>query len=204
MKELSELLASNRRWAEARRQQDPGYFSRLCGIQMPSLLWIGCADSRVPANQIVDVDPGQIFVHRNVANVAPVGDVNFLSVLQYAIDTLKIEHVVVCGHYGCGGIQAALGPPLPEPLETWIGHLRRIRDAHAAELAALASDEARWRRLCELNVIAQVRTVCGLPTVLAAWQRGQSLDVHGWIYDLQDGLLHDLGVSVEGPASTGP
>jgi len=200
MDHLPELFAHNRRWAAGKRRQDPGYFERLCAIQTPDHLWIGCADSRVPANQIVGLKPGELFVHRNVANVVPPDDVNCVSVIQYAVDVLKVKHVMVTGHYGCGGVQSALNPaPLPEPLDTWIAHVRKVRDGHHAELTAIVDERARWYRLCELNVLAQVRNVAALPTVQAAWTRGQQLDVHGWIYDLHDGLLKDLGVTLGNP-----
>jgi len=201
MRSLGQLFANNRAWAASKTQSDPAFFERLCGIQTPTYLWIGCADSRVPANEIVGLAPGELFVHRNVANVVALEDLNCLSVLQYAIDTLKVRHVIVCGHYGCGGVQAALGPPAPEPLEHWLTHLRRVRERHREALAGL-EPEAAWRRLCELNVQEQVEHVCEVPTVRAAWARGQELIVHGWIYDLHDGLLRDLDTSVTGPASS--
>jgi len=198
MRHPSELLARNRAWAEARIAEQPDFFQRLCGLQSPRYLWIGCADSRVPANQIVDLDPGQLFVHRNVANVFDPGDPNAVSVLQYAVDVLKVAEVIVTGHYGCGGVQAALGGPLEWPLEGWVEHVRRVRDAHREELEALADPQARWYRLCELNVAAQVRAVCSSDFVQRAWSRGSELTVHGWIYDLHDGLLRDLELSVSG------
>ena len=192
------LLANNRAWAAARQQSDPDFFRRLCAIQKPAYLWIGCADSRVPANQIVGLDPGELFVHRNVANIVPPGDVNALSVIQYAIETLNVEHIIVTGHYGCGGVLAAFADDGAPPLDDWIAHVRRVRDAHTAELGVLPDQEARWRRLCELNVVAQVRALCATPQVRAAWARDQRLAVHGWIYDLHDGLLRDLNVSADG------
>jgi carbonic anhydrase len=196
MRFLPQLFASNRAWASRQTRRDPEFFERLCAIQRPKYLWIGCADSRVPANEIVGLAPGELFVHRNIANVVHRGDQNCLSVLQYAVDVLQISHVIVCGHYGCGGIQAAFGPPTTDPLEGWITHIRAIRHSHEEELALLPDDTARWKRLCELNVMAQVKVLTHLPTVVRAWERGQKLDVHGWIYDLHDGLLRDLEVSV--------
>ena len=196
MRLLPELFANNRDWAAAQTRRDPRFFERLCAIQRPAHLWIGCADSRVPANEIVGLAPGELFVHRNVANIVRPDDRNCLSVVQYAVDVLGISHIIVCGHYGCGGIRAAFGPATTEPLEGWIAHVRGVREAHADELDRLPDDTARWRRLCELNVIAQVRIVAALPTVAAAWQRGATLAVHGWIYDLKDGLLRDLEVTV--------
>ena len=196
MRLLPQLFANNRDWAAAQTRRDPRFFERLCAIQRPDHLWIGCADSRVPANEIVGLAPGELFVHRNVANIVRPDDRNCLSVVQYAVDVLRISHIIVCGHYNCGGIQAAFGPATSEPLEGWIAHVRAVRAAHAAELDALPDDAARWQRLCELNVMAQVRVVCGLAPVAQAWERGQPLAVHGWIYDLRDGLLRDLEVSV--------
>jgi carbonic anhydrase len=195
---LLKLLENNRRWAEKHVAADPQFFTRLCDLQAPDYLWIGCADSRVPANEIVGLAPGEMFVHRNVGNVVAPEDANCLSVVQYAVDVLKIKHIIVTGHYGCGGVQAAFGPPLDLPLESWLQHIRAVRRAHEDELKALADDAARGRRLCELNVATQVRAVCRVATVQDAWSRGHSLAVHGWIYDLHDGLLRDLNVSVEG------
>jgi carbonic anhydrase len=193
---LSDLLANNRAWAERQKQRDPAFFERLCAIQAPDYLWIGCADSRVPANEIVGLAPGELFVHRNVANVVSPDDMNCVAVLQYAVDVLAIKHVIVCGHYRCGGVEAALGTTLHGPLERWLRHVRDVRYAHATELDRLVEPDARWRRLCELNVVEQVHAVGRVPAVRDAWRRGQPIAVHGWIYDLQDGLLRDLGVSV--------
>ena len=196
--ELKTLIASNRVWAERHRQIEPDFFSKLTEIQRPDYLWIGCSDSRVPANQIVGLRPGELFVHRNVANIVHPYDPNCLSVVQYAVDTLQVRHVIVTGHYQCGGVRAALGPPVDQPLESWLAPLRVLGANHQAELAALPDDEARWNRLCELNVQAQVRTVAATPTVRAAWARKQSVTIHGWIYDLHDGLIRDLGVTMDG------
>ena len=200
MRILSSMLANNRKWAADRVAADPQFFERLCDLQTPDHLWIGCADSRVPANEIVGMAPGELFVHRNVGNVVAPDDTNCLSVVQYAVDVLKIRHIIVCGHYGCGGVQAAFGPPLELPLEGWLQHIRAVRRAHEDELKSLANDATRARRLCELNVAAQVRAVCRIATVVGAWDRGQALTVHGWVYDLHDGLLRDLDVSVDGGA----
>ncbi len=196
MRYLPQLFENNRRWSEERRSEDPVFFERQAHAQTPRYLWIGCADSRVPANEIVGLAAGELFVHRNVANVVAADDLNLMSVLQYAVDFLKVAHVIVCGHYGCGGVQAALGDPVNPPLEQWVEHIRRVRRANGDELAVIADETLRWRRLCELNVIAQVGSVCDNEVVQAAWRRGQELVVHGWIYDLRDGLLHDLDVSV--------
>jgi carbonic anhydrase len=195
MRFLPQLFASNRTWAARQTRRDPAFFERLCAIQKPAYLWIGCADSRVPANEIVGLAPGELFVHRNVANIVRPDDRNCLAVLQYAVDVLRISHIIVCGHYRCGGVEAAIGPPTTDPLEGWIAQVRATLATHADELAALPNKAARSRRLCELNVIAQVQVLSGLPTVLRAWDRGQSLAIHGWIYDLRDGLLRDLEVS---------
>jgi carbonic anhydrase len=200
MRHLPELAANNRAWAARHLREDPAFFQRLCDLQTPEFLWIGCADSRVPANEIVGLAPGELFVHRNVANVMAPGDANALSVLQYAVDTLRVRHVIVCGHYGCGGVRAALDDtPLEPPLGGWIEHIRQVRRAHQAELETLTSDDARWRRLCELNVAAQVASTAATPIVRRAWARGQTLLLHGWIYDLHDGLLRDLELSATGP-----
>jgi len=199
MRFLPQLFENNRTWAAGQLQRDPGFFRRLCAIQKPDHLWIGCADSRVPANDIVGLAPGELFVHRNIANLVRLDDPNCLAVLQYAVEVLEVGHVVVCGHYRCGGVQLAFQPEAAQPLEGWIAPIRRLRADHEADLAALPDPEARWHRLCELNVLAQVRAVRTLAPVTAAWARGQELAVHGWIYDLRDGLLRDLGVSVNGP-----
>jgi carbonic anhydrase len=193
---LSDLLANNRAWARRQTERDPGFFERLCALQAPDYLWIGCADSRVPANEIVGLAPGELFVHRNVANVVAPDDTNCVAVLQYAVEALAIKHVIVCGHYGCGGVEAALGGPLHGPIERWLQHVRDVRTAHATELERLLDPDDRWRRLCELNVMEQVRAVGRVPAVREAWRRGQALAVHGWIYDLRDGLLRNLNVSL--------
>jgi carbonic anhydrase len=196
---FDELLANNQRWVAERLAEDPQFFSRLSAVQTPDMLWIGCSDSRVPANQITGMQPGEIFVHRNIANVVPREDVNSASVIQYAVAVLKVRHIVVCGHYGCGGVQAAFNDHLEDPLEIWIEHIRRIRTTHNDELEALDDDNQRWRRLCELNVLSQVQNLPRLRVIRSAWEEGQDLAIHGWIYDLSDGLLNDLGASIEGP-----
>ena len=197
MKFLPALFANNRAWAAAQVTRDPDFFLRLCAIHRPAYLWIGCADSRVPANEIVGMAPGELFVHRNVGNLVRADDPNCLAVLQYAVEVLEVSHVIVTGHYGCGGVQAAFAPPGHGPLEQWVAHIRAVRRAHAGELDALP-DELRSQRLCELNVTAQVATLTRLPIIRDAWRRGRSLTIHGWIYDLRDGLLRDLGVSTAG------
>ena len=193
---LSELLTRNRAWAQRQIAREAGFFERLCAIQAPDYLWIGCADSRVPANEIVGLAPGELFVHRNVANVVAPDDMNCVAVLQYAVDVLKVKHVIVCGHYGCGGVDASLAGPLHGPLERWLQRVRDVRSTHALELDRIVDPVARARRLCELNVTEQVKGVCRVPAVRDAWRRNQPLAVHGWIYDLRDGLLRDLDISV--------
>ncbi len=203
MRFLPQLFANNRAWSARCLAEDPDFFERLCELQAPEYLWIGCADSRVPANQIVGLAPGELFVHRNVANVVAPNDPNALSVLQYAVEVLRVEHVIVCGHYGCGGVLAAFDGPTKLPLDGWIDRIRGVREAHRDELERLPDREARWRRLCELNVAAQVRVVRESAIVREAWRRGQTLVLHGWIYDLHDGLLRDLDLSIAGPDPRG-
>ena len=193
MPALTHLFENNRAWAEKVREQDPEFFSALARQQSPEYLWIGCSDSRVPANQIVGMLPGEIFVHRNVANVVVHTDLNCLSVMQFAVDILKVRHIIVTGHYGCGGVQAALRGDRIGLADNWLRHVQDVRDKHAALLARGADPASR---LCELNVIEQVTNVCATTIVRDAWRRGQELTVHGWIYGLQDGLLRDLKVTV--------
>jgi len=195
MRTLGHLFANNRTWSSRMRAQDPQFFAELTRQQRPDYLWIGCSDSRVPANEIVDLLPGELFVHRNVANVVVHTDLNCLSVMQFAIDMLKVRHVIVCGHYGCSGVQAALRGDRLGLSDNWLRHIQDVRDKHRAHLSQL-SDAARAERLCELNVIEQVRHVCETTIVRDAWDRRQELCVHGWVYGLHDGLLRDLGVTV--------
>ena len=197
MSGLDELFAGNRRWAAAAVARDPAFFTSLADRQAPEYLWIGCSDSRVPANEIVDLPPGDVFVHRNVANLVVHSDLNLLSVLQYAVDVLRVRHVVVCGHYGCGGVSAAHVNARHGLVDNWLRHVRDVEDRYADELAALP-EERLLDRLCELNVIEQVSNVCETTIVEDAWNRGQELGVHGLVYDLHDGLLDDLGVSRSG------
>src|SRR5215470_8906433 len=195
---LSHLLDNNRRWAQQVTARDPQFFRSLVAQQSPRYLWIGCADSRVPANEIVGLAPGELFVHRNVANVVVHTDLNCLSVLQYSVDVLKVEHVIVCGHYGCGGVAAAAqGAPLGL-IDNWLRHIQDVADRHRAALDAIADSGARLDRLCELNVIEQAANVVRTTIVQEAWRRGQPLAVHGWIYALRDGLLRDLDVTMSG------
>ena len=193
---LKQLFANNRAWAAKMTRQDPEFFSRLSAQQAPEYLWIGCADSRVPANEIVGLAPGELLVHRNVANVVVHADLNCLSVLQFAVEVLNVQHIIVCGHYGCGGVRAALRDDRLGLVDNWLRHVQDVRWKHLAELDILATEDDRHRRLCELNVVEQVVNVSQTTVVRDAWARGQELSVHGWIYDLHDGLLRDLGVSV--------
>jgi carbonic anhydrase len=199
MRSLAPLFSHNRDWAHLMRAGDPGFFRKLVEQQSPDYLWIGCADSRVPANEIVGLLPGELFVHRNVANVVVHTDLNCLSVLQYAVDVLDVEHVIVCGHYGCGGVHAALHNSRMGLIDNWLRHVQDVKKKHHASLAALVDDNARLTRLCELNVMEQVLNVCQTTIVQDAWHRGKKLEVHGWIYDLNDGLLVDLEVCVKDP-----
>jgi carbonic anhydrase len=187
-----DLLENNRRWAKQITERDPGFFEALARQQAPKYLWIGCSDSRVPANEIVGLQPGELFVHRNVANVVVHSDLNCLSVLQYAIDALGVEHVIVCGHYGCGGVRAAYERSSLGLIDNWLRHVQDVAVRHAGLIEGAANDDARVDRLCELNVIELVRNVSQTTVVVDAWRRGQSIAVHGWIYDLRDGLLRDL------------
>jgi len=201
MKTLRHLFESNRIWAHSIREQDPEFFEKLARQQAPKYLWIGCSDSRVPANQIVGLLPGELFVHRNVANVVVHTDLNCLSVMQFAVDVLKVQHVIVCGHYGCGGVKAALHRESLGLVDNWLRHVQDVRERHEAELAKLPNFEQRHNRLCELNVIEQVANVCQTSILSDAWSRGQSVAVHGWIYGLQDGLLRDLNTTSTGPTA---
>jgi len=193
---LKNLFNNNRAWAAKMTRQDPEFFSRLSSQQAPQYLWIGCADSRVPANEIVGLLPGELLVHRNVANVVVHADLNCLSVLQFAVEVLKVEHIIVCGHYGCGGVRAALRDDRLGLVDNWLRHVQDVMLKHRAELDKLRDDDEKHHRLCELNVIEQVVNVSQTTVVRDAWSRGQKLEVHGLIYALDDGLLHNLDVSV--------
>jgi len=201
MRLLTHLFENNRAWSERIRRQDPEFFERLARQQAPRYLWIGCSDSRVPANEIIGLPPGEVFVHRNVANVVVHTDLNCLSVMQFAVDVLKVKHIIVCGHYGCGGVRAALTGERLGLIDNWLRHIQDVGERHAGILAALPDGDARQRCLCELNVIEQVRNVARTTLVGDAWRRGQSLVLHGWIYDLADGALRDLEISMTGEAS---
>jgi carbonic anhydrase len=191
---LENLLENNRSWTESIRSKDPAFFEKLSQQQAPDYLWIGCSDSRVPANQIVGLLPGDLFVHRNVANVVIHTDLNCLSVLQFAVDVLKVSHVIVCGHYGCGGVRASMEHRRLGLVDHWLRHIRDIYQKHEDTLKGIADETQRWDRLCELNVMEQVRNVCHTTIVQGAWERSQPLAVHGWIYSIRDGRLRDLNV----------
>jgi carbonic anhydrase len=197
---LDHLKANNRAWAQRKVAADPGFFKRLEGQQAPEYLWIGCSDSRVPANEIVGLDPGELFVHRNVANLAPPQDANYLSVLQFAVDVIKVRHIMVVGHYGCGGVRAAVDGQRRGLVDHWLHPIREVHHDHKHELDAIPEEAARFDRLCELNVIRQVKNVASDVFVQDAWARGQEISVHGWVYSIADGLVTDLGVTVGGPA----
>jgi carbonic anhydrase len=196
---LDNLKSNNRRWAARKVADDPGFFRRLEGQQTPDYLWIGCSDSRVPANEIVDLDPGELFVHRNVANLAPPQDANYLSVLQFAVDVLKVKHILVVGHYGCGGVAAAVDGQRRGLVDHWLHPIREVHEAYRQELDAIADQRSRLNRLCELNVIRQVRNVASDVFVQDAWARGQPICIHGWVYSIADGLVADLDVTICSP-----
>ncbi len=196
MRTLTHLFDNNREWARRKTQADPQFFSRLVQQQNPEYLWIGCADSRVPANEIVGLEPGELFVHRNVANLAIQTDINFLSVLQYAVDVLHIRHIIVCGHYGCGGIRAAIEKQPHGLIDNWLSPIREVYRRHEPALRQIDNRDRLLDRLCELNVVEQVRHVVQSSIVQEAWQRNQPLCVHGWIYRLTDGLLKDMRMCI--------
>lgn len=195
MKYLSELFEKNRVWSLQQLQEDPDYFQRLVKQQVPKYLWIGCSDSRVPANQITGLNPGEVFVHRNIANVIVHTDLNCLSVVHYAIQVLKVQHVIVCGHYGCGGVRAALDGQSNGMIDNWLRHIEDVLDRHADLLENTPDYDRKWAKLCELNVIEQVRNLARTTPVSDAWKSGQELFLHGWIYGLRDGRLIDLEMS---------
>lgn len=199
MSQLKELLDKNKAWAERMRVEDPEFFKSLSRQQAPKYLWIGCSDSRVPANQVTGLAPGEVFVHRNLANVVVHADLNALSVMQFAVDRLRIEHIIVCGHYGCSGVHAALSGGRVGLADNWLRHVGDVAHKHAEILSAIELESLRHARLCELNVIEQVVNVCQTTVVQDAWARGQSLSVHGWIYGLLDGRIRELGFGVDAP-----
>ena len=200
MRVLSHLFANNRNWAAEVTRQDPDFFRRLSEQQAPEYLWIGCSDSRVPANQIVGLLPGEMFVHRNVANVVVHTDLNCLSAIQFAIEALRVKHIIVCGHYGCGGVLAALRDEKLGLIDNWLRHVQDVRRKYQAELDALPTEAEKHKRLCELNVVEQVVNVSQTTVVRDAWARGQDLAVHGWVYELSDGLLRDLTTCITSEA----
>ncbi len=196
MRNLRQLFDKNRAWAERIRARDPQFFEKLSRQQSPEYLWIGCSDSRVPANEIVDLLPGELFVHRNVANLVVHTDLNCLSVMQFAVDILKVRHIIVCGHYGCSGVRAAFRRERIGLSDNWLRHVQDVSHKHEQALAAAGGETAASDRLCELNVIEQVSNVCQTTIVRDAWERGQELTIHGWVYGLKDGLLRDLNTTV--------
>ncbi len=199
MGELDTLLGRNREWADRVSREDPGFFDRLSTQQSPKYMWIGCSDSRVPANQILGLDPGEVFVHRNIANVMSHGDLNALSVIQFAVDILKVEHILLVGHYGCGGVDAALSGARLGLADNWLRHVSDLVKKHVDLLASIESDALRNARMCELNAIEQALNVCETTVVQDAWARGQKLTVHGWVYSLNDGRVRELGMEVSSP-----
>ena len=201
---IDQLIANNRAWATKIVRQDPEFFQRLSTQQSPRYLWIGCSDSRVPANEIVGLPPGELFVHRNVANVVVHTDLNCLTVMQFAVDVLKVEHIIVCGHYGCSGVRSAMSNERIGLADNWLRHVQDVRELHSAVLHQVDDGPARADRLCELNVLEQVTHVCQTSIVMEAWERGQPLAIHGWIYGLTDGLVRDLKYSVTGPDQMQP
>lgn len=204
METLRHLLENNRRWAAAIKASDPEFFHALSQQHAPEYLWIGCSDARVPANEIVGLSPGELFVHRNVANLVVHTDFNVLSVLQYAVEVLRVRHIIVCGHYGCGGVRAAIEAAPLGLIDNWLRHIREVCERHQGEIASLEGGSRRVDRLCELNVEAQVRNVAHTTIVQDAWRRGQALTVHGWIYSIADGILHDLHATIDEPGEISP
>jgi carbonic anhydrase len=198
MRTLKNLFENNRKWAEKIKKTDPDFFAKLSRQQTPEYLWIGCSDSRVPSNQIVDMLPGEIFVHRNIANIVIHTDLNCLSVIQFAVEVLKVKYIIVCGHYGCGGIKAALEKTSYGLIDTWLRHIKDVYRYHQEKLDTIEDEQERLNLLCELNVIEQVANVCHTSIVQKAWEAGQDLSVHGWIYSIEDGILKNLDVCVDG------
>lgn len=199
MRVLRDLFDNNKKWATAIKESDPDFFTKLSQQQNPQYLWIGCSDSRVPANEIVNLLPGEIFVHRNIANLVIHTDLNSLSVIQYAVDVLQVKHIIVCGHYACGGIKAAMDNQEHGLIDNWLRHIKDIYRLHHKEVDALPSQKEREDRMCELNVIEQVENICHTTIVQNVWKTGRDLSVHGWIYSIEDGQLHDLAVCITSP-----
>lgn len=199
MQVLKNLFDRNREWAEEIKAEDPEFFSKLSKQQAPEYLWIGCSDSRVPANQIVNLLPGEVFVHRNIANLVIHTDLNCLSVIQYAVEVLKVKHVIICGHYNCGGVKAAMESYEHGLIDNWLSHIRDTKRIYRSEIDALDSEQKQLDRMCELNVIEQVNNICQTTVVQNAWKNRQDLTIHGWIYGIKDGILQDLNVCITGP-----
>jgi carbonic anhydrase len=200
MQKLKHLFDNNRNWSAGAKTVDPEFFNTLATQQNPEYLWIGCSDSRVPANQITGLAPGEVFVHRNIANVVVHSDFNCLSVIEYAVEVLKVKHIIVCGHYGCGGVQAAMEDHKLGLIDNWLRHIRDVRQKHETVLNAIPNEAQRLEKLCELNVVEQVYNVCHTTIVQSAWEKsGRELSIHGWIYSLKDGLLTDTSTCVSGP-----
>ncbi len=204
MGQLDHLFAQNREWADSMRKLDPEFFHKLSNQQSPDYLWIGCSDSRVPANEIVNLLPGELFVHRNIANVVVHTDLNCLSVMQFAVDVLKVKHIIVCGHYGCSGVRAALRCDRIGLADNWLRHVQDVAERHRGCVHSVQGETTRTNRLCELNVLEQVSNVCQTTIVRDAWERGQRLAIHGWIYALKDGVIRNLGMSVNAGAEFEP
>ena len=198
METLRDLLEKNRVWAESIRIQNPNFFTDLAHQQTPDYLWIGCSDSRVPANQIVDLQPGEIFVHRNIANLVVHTDLNCQSVIQFAVEVLNVKHIIVCGHYGCGGIKSAMESKVHGLIDNWLRHIKDVYRYHQATIDAVENEQEKLKLLCEKNVIEQVANVCHTTIVQRTWKAGKELSIHGWVYDIEDGILKDLGVCVTG------
>lgn len=196
MKVLKHLFDNNRKWADSRKKSDPEFFNKLVHQQSPEYLWIGCSDSRVPANEIVGLLPGELFVHRNVANLVIENDLNCSSVIQFAVDALRVKHIIVCGHYGCGGVKAVLDNSKIGLVDDWLAHLNPVKEKFTDNLFKIKDESIRFNKMCELNVAEQVLNVCKSESVQKAWQRKQPLSIHGWIYDIKDGLLQDLDVCI--------
>ena len=192
MRDIKNLFDKNRHWARELKKKDPKFFVKLSRLQSPRFLWIGCSDSRVPANEITGLLPGELFVHRNVANLVVHTDLNCLSVVQYAVDVLRVKHIILCGHYGCGGVRAAMESARLGLIDNWLRHIKDVEGKHKSDLARIKSDKKRFERLCELNVLEQAHNICQTTIVRDAWRKGRALSVHAWIYDLRDGLLREL------------
>ena len=192
----NQLLINNKKWVAGKLEKDPHYFQKLALGQSPPVLWIGCADSRVPANEIIGAEPGEVFVHRNIANMVVHSDMNMLSVLDYAVNVLKVKHIIVCGHYGCGGVQAAMSNKHIGLIDNWIRHIKDVYRFHQDELNAIENERDRFHRFVELNVVEQVLDLAKTSIVQTAWENGQAVHVHGWVYDIHDGLIKDLGTNL--------